>query len=162
MARSSKRRSKRSSPRVTRSTSRTIIKSAGNSSAVWLGALALAGVAAVGTAVYLTERKASASPAPAPGTTPTPTPGTTPVAPAPSLPASGDVYTSLTPAQQAATLAALTPYAAAGATPLTDASNRAVAVANFQLSYDTKYPTATQLQQGGILDTATYIALMGG
>ena len=155
MARSSKRRSKRSSPRVTRSTSRTIIKSASNSTGVWLGVLAGVVVVVVGTAVYFTEKKASASPA-------LPAPGTTPVAPAPSLPASGDVYTSLTPAQQAATLAALTPYAAAGATPLTDASNRAVAVANFQLSYNTKNPTAAQLQQGGILDTATYIALMGG
>jgi hypothetical protein len=72
------------------------------------------------------------------------------------------VYTSLTPAQQAATLAALTPYAAAGDTPLTDASNRAVAVSNFQLSYDQKNPSAAQLRQEGTLDTATYIALMGG
>src|SRR5208337_2215699 len=50
--------------------------------AVWLGALAVAGVAAVGTAVYLTNRKSSAAPLPPGPPSPPGPPG--PPGPAPA------------------------------------------------------------------------------
>ena len=176
MARSSKRRSKRSSPRVTRSTSRTIIKSAGSSSAVWMGALALAGVAVVGTAVYFTEKKANAAPSPGvlppPAPNPNPAPGPTPS----QLPQTGDVYGSLSAAQQAAVNAALYAYAVQGyggcpgifanqaaissngitaPASIADAGNRSLVVDCFQTA------TGLQVPSQGTLDLATYRSLMG-
>jgi hypothetical protein len=195
-----------------------------------MGALALAGVAAVGTAVYFTEKKASASPALPVGPSPsgqttanlisghrytatfvcpssisTPTisgitgvslvsttqsanggvvvfdytgaSGSYPIAgagctvavidngvsptPAQNLPTTGDVFSALTSAQQSTVLAALVPYEGANDVDLTQASNRAVAVANFQQQYDAANPNVAQLSQGGVLDAATYNALIG-
>jgi len=147
------------------------------STGVWIGALALAATAAVGTAVYLTERKAGASPSPAPPPLPPPNPNPAP-GPAPSaLPQTGDVYASLSAAQQAAVQGALYAYITQqaacptvfaqgraqvtsqginSASDLSDPTNRQIAVDCFQQSQN-----VGQLIGAGTLDVQTYQKLMG-
>jgi hypothetical protein len=237
--RSSKRSSKaRKSTRGPRGARGAAGRPAGQT-AVWLGALALAGVAAVGTAVYFSEKKSAPTPLP-PGpngqvtatltqghrytvsftcpsatsnpqisgitgvslvsTTPAPNggvivfdytgaSGSYPIAaagcsvsiadngvsPTPSLPSTGDVYSSLSSAQQSALQSALYAYVSQtpspcptvsltginGASDLSDAGNRSSAVDCFQTGYNAKSGTQLGAANGpGVLDAATYMALM--
>jgi|HubBroStandDraft_2_1064218.scaffolds.fasta_scaffold00039_49 hypothetical protein len=170
-SRSSRRSTVRRGPRGSRGPK-------GSETGIWIGALALAAAAAVGTAVYLTEKKASAA-APPPGVLPAPSPNPNPTpGPAPSaLPQTGDVYSALSSAQQAAVNSALYAYVVQGyggcpqvfqngmadvtsagitsAAALSDANTRAAAVDCYQ--------TALNLQPAslGVLDLATYRSLVG-
>jgi len=142
---------------------------------VWLGALALASAAAVGGVVYATRHQgggSSPSPAPLPPA-PGPVPGPQPSA----LPQTGDVYNSLSAAQQSAVLTALYSYIIKpGACPtvfaqgqaqvtsqginsasdLTDPTNRQIAVDCFQQGQN-----VGQTIGAGVLDVQTYQKLMG-
>jgi hypothetical protein len=134
--------------------------------AIWVGALALAATAAVGTAVYLTERKASASPGVLP-----------PGPPVSTLPTTGDVYGSLSAAQQNAVQMRLYAYimqqaacptvfaqgtaqvqsqGIMSASDLSDSTNRQMAVDCFQQSQN-----VGQLIGAGVLDVQTYQKLTG-
>lgn len=145
-----------------------------------MGALALAGVAAVGAAVYVSNRKSS-TPAPPPGVLPPPAPNPNP-APGPqpsSLPQTGDVYSALSAAQQTAVQASLYAYIVQGyggcptvfpngmtdiqttngitsAASLADAGNRTLAVDCFQQANSISEPNGQ-----GVLGITTYRKLMG-
>jgi hypothetical protein len=170
-------------------------KTAGGSHAVWIGALAVVAAGAVGTAIFLSTRKASATPSttPTPGTPAVPgapgTPGTpgTPGVPAPTvvpgptpaqLPQTGDVYASLSSAQQTAVQNALYAYIVQGygncpnvfpngmndiisqgitsASTLSQATLRQIAVDCYQQANN-----VGQTIGAGTLDVQTYQKLMG-
>jgi hypothetical protein len=147
----------------------------GSETGIWIGALALAAAAAVGTAVYLTEKKAGAA-APPPGVLPVgpPAPG-----PAPSqLPTTGDVYSSLSAAQQSQVNAALYAYIVQGyascpsvfpngmadvtsngitnAASLANQGNRSLAVDCYQQGNSLSASSGA-----GVLDLSTYRSLVG-
>jgi hypothetical protein len=145
-------------------------------SALWLvgGVVVLGGAVTAG--VLLMKPKA-ATPAPSP--TPSPTPGPTP-SPNTNLPTTGDVFSSLTTAQQQAVANSLyayvsqtpSPCPAVATTGITSASQltdpadaqglRGIAVNCYQQGYNAAN-TGSNLgaaNGAGVLDVATYNALM--
>jgi hypothetical protein len=193
MKRSSKRRSKRpatrtSTTRVTK-TSRTSTTKV-SSTAYWVAGIALAAAAATGTALYLTKGKAAATPSPAlppPGVTP-PSPSPAPPSPAPgpaptpgvspsTLPQTGDVFQSLTPAQQAAVQQSLYSYitespslcptvlqaADIAADGITSGASLAYGGSNYQAAVNCfqNGSSVGQTPGAGELDVQTYSQLMG-
>lgn len=170
-SRSSRRSTARRGPRGSRGPK-------GSETGIWIGALALAAAAVTGTALYFTEKKSSAATpsVPPPGVLPSgpPAPG-----PAPSqLPTSGDVYSSLSAAQQSQVNAALYAYIVqgygscpgvfpngmadvtsngiTGASSLSNAGNRSLAVDCYQQANSLSASSGA-----GVLDLSTYRSLMG-
>lgn len=168
-SRSSRRSTARRGPRGSRGPK-------GSETGIWIGALALAAAAVTGTVLYFTEKKSSAA-SPPPGVLPAPGPP----APGPSpqqLPTTGDVYSSLSTAQQSQVNAALYAYVVqgygscpsvfpngmadvasngiTGAASLSNAGNRSLAVDCYQQANSLSASSGA-----GVLDLSTYRSLMG-
>lgn len=170
MVRSSKRRSSRRSSG--RTTTRRIVVTAKSrpisTTAYWIAGLSTVALAAAGTALYFTSKKSATPSSPV---TPPP-PGVLPS----GLPTTGDVYASLSAAQQSAVQGALYAYIVqgygsctgvfpngmsditsngiTGPASLADSGNRSLAVDCYQQAHN--LPVSN-----GTLDLSTYRLLMG-
>lgn len=171
---STKRRTRRTTRRATTTVRSTKVVERGGV----IAAVALAGVAAVGTALYLTTRSASAATPTTPVTPVTPggtpgglpSPGIVPVAPSSTLPATGDVWTALTAAQQVGFEQKLYSYIATSPNCPTVMQNAAsqginsysdLAIAGNRMDAIQCWQAANNQAQSGVLDAATYTAIMG-